>query len=131
MWRKATNKTDIIEDYYKRCKRIAFCSLVIAVISVIVGMLVIRKLTAISFLRDVSLLQIGLFIFLALIMLGIAGTAVFLHLFYIRRQKEYVEYLKEKQFFSACAKTVDEIEKREDRDQMRIYIIKSGMSRFR
>lgn len=49
----------------------------------------------------------------------------------MKKQKEYVEYMKEKKAFSSCEKIVGEMEKSEDRDQMRTYIIKTGMSRFR
>ena len=49
----------------------------------------------------------------------------------MKKQKEYVEYMKEKQAFSSCEKIGGEMEKSEDRDQMRTYIIKTGMSRFR
>ena len=39
--------------------------------------------------------------------------------------------MKEKWTFSSCEKIVGEMEKSEDRDQMRTYIIKARMSRFR
>ena len=79
----------------------------------------------------VSVLQVCLFLFLTLIMLGIAGIAVFLYVFHIRKQKEYVEYMKEKRAFSSCEKIVGEMVKSEDKDKMRTYIIKARMSRFR
>lgn len=126
-----TEKTDIIKDYYENCKKAASCALGIAGVSVIAGLETVIALTAISFSGDVSLLQICLFIFLTLILLCIAGTAVFLYVSYMKKQKEYVEYMKEKQAFSSCEKIVGEMEKSEDRDQMRTYIIKTGMSRFR
>ena len=126
-----TEKIDEIEGYYKQCKKTAFCSLVIAVISAIAGMLVIIRLIVISFSMKVSVLQVCLFLFLTLIMLGIAGIAVFLYVFHIRKQKEYVEYMKEKRAFSSCEKIVGEMVKSEDKDKMRTYIIKARMSRFR
>ena len=73
-----TEKTDIIKDYYENCKKAASCALGIASVSVIAGLETVIALTAISFSGDVSLLQICLFIFLTLILLCIAGTAVFL-----------------------------------------------------
>ncbi len=51
--------------------------------------------------------------------------------FHIRKQKEYVEYMKEKRAFSSCEKIVGEMAKSEDKDKMRTYIIKARMSRFR
>lgn len=126
-----TNKTDAIEDYYRQCKRTAIGSLVIAVISAIAGMVVIICLIVISFFGDISLLQVCLFILLALIMLGIAGTAIFLYVFHMRKQKEYVEYRKEEKTFSFCEKTAGEMEESEDKDKMRIYVIKARMSHFR
>lgn len=126
-----TEIIDVIEGYYKRCIKIAFGALVIAAISTIAGILVIRRLIVISFSGNVSFLQVFLFIFLTLILLCIAGTALFLYVSYMKKQKEYVEYMKEKEAFSSCEKIVGEMEKSEDRDQMRTYIIKAGMSRFR
>lgn len=126
-----TEKTDIIEDYYENCKKAASCALGIASVSVIAGLEAVIVLTVISFSGDVSPLQICLFIFLALILLCIAGTALFLYVSDMKKQKEYVEYMKEKQAFSFCEKIVGEMEKSEDRDQMRTYIIKARMSRFR
>ena len=131
MERENTNRTDAIEDYYKWCERAAIGSLVIAAISAIAGMLVIIGLIVILFLWNVSLLQMCLFILLALVMLGITGTAVFLYIFHMRRQKEYVEYRKEMETFSFCEQTVGEIEKSEEKDKMRIYVIKARMSCFR
>ena len=81
MGQESTNKTDVIEAYYERCKRMAIGLLVIAVVSSIVGMLVIIKLIEISFSTNLSILQVCLFILLTLITLGIAGTAVSLHIF--------------------------------------------------
>lgn len=131
MEQENTNKTDAIKDYYKWCERAAIGALVIAAISAIAGMLVIIGLIVLLFFRNVSLLQVCLFILLALVMLGIAGTAVFLYIFHMRKQKEYVEYEKETEIFSFCEQTVGEIEKREDKDKMRIYVIKARMSCFR
>lgn len=131
MEQKSTDKIDAIEGYYKRCIIVAFEALVIAAISTIAGILVISRLIVISFSEDVSPLQVCLFVFLTLIMLGIAGTAVFLHMFHVRKQKEYVEYMKENETFSSCEQTVGKMEKSEDRDKMRTYIIKARMSRFR
>ena len=85
----------------------------------------------ISFFVPVSLLQICLFLFLVLILLGIAGTSVFLYVLHMKKQKEYAEYKKEQQEFSSCEEIVGQIEKSEDRDQMRTYIIKARMSCFR
>ncbi len=126
-----TEKIDVIEGYYKRCIKTAFGALAIAAISTIEGILVIRRLIVISFSGNVSPLQVFLFIFLTLILLCIAGTALFLYVSYMKKQKEYVEYMKEKEAFSSCEKIVGEMEKSEDRDQMRTYIIKARMSRFR
>lgn len=126
-----TNKTDVIEEYYKRCKRTAIGSLVIAAISAIVGILSIIVLIIILFFRNVSFLQVSLFILLTLITLGIAGTAVFLHVFYTKKQKEYVEYRKDAKAFSFCEQTVGEMEKSEEKDKMRIYVIKARLSHFR
>ena len=70
-------------------------------------------------------------VLLALVMLGIAGTAVFLYIFHMRKQKEYVEYRKEKEIFSFCEQAVEKMEKSEDKDKMRIYVIKARMSYFR
>ena len=123
--------TDIIKDYYESRRKAASCALGIASVSVIAGLEAVIVLTVISFSGDVSPLQICLFIFLALILLCIAGTALFLYVSYMKKQKEYVEYMKEKQAFSFCEKIVGEMEKSEDRDQMRTYIIKARMSRFR
>ena len=131
MEQKSTDKTDAIEGYYKRCIKTGFGALVIADISTIAGILMIRRLIVISFSRDVSPLQVCLFIFIALIMLGIAVAAVFLHVLYMRKQKEYVEYMKENEDFSSFEQTVEKMEKSEDRDKMRAYIIKARMSRFR
>lgn len=131
MEQENTNKADLIENYYKWCERVAIGSLVIAAISAITGMLVIIGLIVILFFRNVSFLQVCLFILLALVMLGIAGTAVFLYIFHMRKQKEYVEYRKEKEIFSFCEQAVEKMEKSEDKDKMRIYVIKARMSYFR
>ena len=126
-----TEKIDVIEGYYKRCIKTAFGALAIAAISTIEGILVIRRLIVISFSGNVSPLQVFLFIFLTLILLGLAGAAVSLHIFYIRKQREYVEYMKEKEAFSSCGQTVEKMEKSEEKDKMRTYIIKARISRFR
>lgn len=128
---KGIVKTDAIEDYYTWCKKTAFWSLVIAVISVIASMLVIGKLMSISFSGTVSLLQVCIFIFLTLILLGSAGVAVSLHIFYIRKHEKYVEYMKAKEVFSSCEETVEKMENSEEKDKMRTYIIKARMSSFR
>ena len=121
-------KIDAIEVYYERCKKTAGLVLRMAIISTIVGSLVIIGLIVVLFIWDLSLWQGGLIFLLAMIMLGLA---IFLYVFHMRRQREYVKYMEEKQAFSSCEKIVGEIEKSEDRDQMRIYIIKGRMSRFR
>lgn len=134
MERKDTVKTDligVIEDYYTHCKRTAFWSLVIVAISAVASISVIGKLIHVSFSGAVSPLQVCLFIFLTLILLGLAGAAVSLHIFYIRKQREYVEYMKEKEAFSSCGQTVEKMEKSEEKDKMRTYIIKARISRFR
>ena len=131
MEQKNIDKTDAIEDYYENCKKAASCALIIVIVSAIAGLVVLIALIVISFFLKLSLPQACSFILLILIMLGIAGTAIFFHNFYIRKQKEYVEYMKEKQAFCSCEKIVGEMEKSEDRDQMRIYIIKARMSRYR
>lgn len=132
MEKKDTVKTDAIEDYYeKNCRKAASCALRIAGASTITGLAVLIALIVISFSGNVSPLQVFLFIFLTLILLCIAGTALFLYVSYMKKQKEYVEHMKEKKAFSSCEKIVGEMEKSEDRDQMRTYIIKARMSRFR
>lgn len=122
---------DMIEDYYKNCKRTASYAIVTAGVSAILALAVIIAAIVISFFVPVSLLQICLFLFLVLILLGIAGTSVFLYVLHMKKQKEYAEYMKEQQEFSSCEEIVGQIEKSEDRDQMRTYIIKARMSRFR
>ena len=89
------------------------------------------KINTCFFPGAVSPLQVCLFIFLTLILLGLAGAAVSLHIFYIRKQREYVEYMKEKEAFSSCGQTVEKMEKSEEKDKMRTYIIKARISRFR
>lgn len=128
---KSKEKTDIIEDYYTWCKRTAFWLLVIAVISVIASMLVIGKLMSISFSGTVSPLQVCLFISLTLILLGLAGAAVSLHIFYIRKHEKYIEYMKAEEVFSSCEETAEKMEKSEEKDKMRTYIIKARISSFR
>lgn len=123
--------TDLIEDYYESSRKTASCALEIVGVSVIAGLAAVIVLIVISFSGDISSLQICLFILLTLILLYIAGIAVFLYVSCMKKQKEYVEYMKEKQAFSSCEKIVGKMEKSEDRDQMRTYIIKAGMSRFR
>ena len=39
--------------------------------------------------------------------------------------------MKESQAFSSCEKIVGEMEKSEEKERMRIYIIKARMNRFR
>ena len=128
---KGKGTTEIIEDYYTWCKRTAFWSLVIAVISVVVSILVIGKLIHVSFSRTMSPLQVCLFISLTLILLGLAGAAVSLHIFYIRKREKYIEYMKAKEAFSSCEETVEKMENSEEKEKMRTYIIKARMSRFR
>lgn len=128
---KGKGTTEIIEDYYTWCKRTAFWSLVIAVISVVVSILVIGKLIHVSFSRTMSPLQVCLFISLTLILLGLAGAAVSLHIFYIRKREKYIEYMKAKEAFSSCEETVEKMENSEEKEKMRTYIIKARMSSFR
>ena len=128
---KGKGTTEIIEDYYTWCKRTAFWSLVIAVISVVVSILVIGKLIHVSFSGTMSPLQVCLFISLTLILLGFAGAAVSLHIFYIRKRERYIEYMKAKEAFSSCEETVEKMKKSEEKDKMRTYIIKARMNGFR
>ena len=128
---KGKGTTEIIEDYYTWCKRTAFWSLVIAVISVVVSILVIGKLIHVSFSGTISPLQVCLFISLTLILLGLAGAAVSLHIFYIRKREKYIEYMKAKEAFSSCEETVEKMENSEEKEKMRTYIIKARMSSFR
>ena len=134
MEQKSTDKTekiDIIDSYYKWCKKTAFGALVIAVISTIAGILVITRLIIISFSGTISPLQVCLFISLTLILLGLAGAAVSLHIFYIRKREKYIEYMKAKEAFSSCEETVEKMENSEEKEKMRTYIIKARMSSFR
>lgn len=126
-----TEKIDVIEDYYGSCKKTACWVLKVAIGSAIAGLVVLIVLIVFSFFSNVSVLQVCLFILLTLIMLGIAGIAVFLYVFHLQKQKEYLEYVQEKETFSSCEKIVENMEKSEDKDKMRIYIIKARMSRFR
>ena len=128
---KGKGEIGIIEAYYTRCKKTAFWLLGIAVISVTASTLVIGKLISILFSGTVSLLQVCLFILLTLILLGLAGAAVSLHIFYIRKHERYIEYMKAKEVFSFCEETVEKMEKSEEKDKMRTYIIKARMSSFR
>ena len=126
-----TEKIDVIEGYYKRCIKTAFGALAIAAISTIAGILVITGLIIISFFFLISPLQVCLFISLTLILLGLAGAAVSLHIFYIRKREKYIEYMKAKEAFSSCEETVEKMENSEEKEKMRTYIIKARMSSFR